>query len=493
MNRKYFSFSISSLILGILACNLPKAISPVESIETVDHKQELPSSETPDITIYGQQQNVDTNDELISPESSSSSDGIVRAELHSIQISPADRIQPEQLKYIGAFRLPSDSGSSNWEYSGHALTYYPDGDPEGLDNGFPGSLFGAGHDQQLNISEISIPVPVKSKVLDDLNTAVTLQEFADLSNGMFNPEEMAIPRIGIEFLPPQAEQTSPKLHFVWGQHIQDFEYTHGWAEVDLSNPSPVGPWKFDGYTNYVTADYIFEIPKEWSDLYAPGMRLATGRAREGLWSGSGPGLFAYAPWADGNPPSPGTTLTTLTPLLLYGIQQPGIPEIASDGTMSMNGYSDSDHWMGGAWLTSGESSAVIFAGTKAIGKAWYGFANGVVWAMDCSETDSCPDVPEWPYDNRGFWADDYEAQVIFYDTSELAAVATGQMETWEPQPYATLSIQDVLIDPELDPKIYKRDFIGATAFDRENGLIYIIERLADEYKSIVHVWQIISE
>jgi len=32
--------------------------------------------------------------------------------------------------------------------------------------------------------------------------------------------------------------------------------------------------------------------------------------------------------------------------------------------------------------------------------------------------------------------------------------------------------------------------IGAAAFDRTNGILYIIERLADDYQSVVHVFQI---
>jgi len=491
MDKKlYFLLICISLILGVLACNLPEIIGTSSSDPSEESDEIISSQEDVDILSTesdDDSESEDTSQTNVGPESAGN---IVIADPQTIDIDPVQRIQPGDLHYLGAFRLPGESGGSNWEYSGHGLTYFPDGDKDGSDDGFPGSLFGAGHDHQLFISEISIPSPVKSSNLDVLNTAVTLQEFSDISDGMFIPEEMAIPRIGIEFLPQQGQQTTPKIHFVWGQHIQDFELTHGWAEITLSNPAPAGPWAFDGYTNYVTADYIFEIPKEWADTYAQGMRLATGRAREGLWSGRGPGLFAYAPWESGNPPPAGETLTSINLFLLLLIQESGIPDIVSDESMAVNDYLDSDHWLGGAWLTAGDSSAVIFVGTKAVGNAWYGFANGVVWPMDCSESNSCPDVPEWPYEDRGFWAEDYEAQIIFYDTSDLAAVAIGQMETWEPQPYAVLSIQGILFDPELNPGDYKRDFISSAAFDRENGYLYIIERLGDEYKSVVHVWQV---
>jgi len=413
--------------------------------------------------------------------------------VQTIAIS-SSRLQPDDLVYLGAFRLPEPSGESSWEYSGHGLTYNPGGDPDGPEDGFPGSLFGFGHDQQLRVSEISIPAPVVLRNLDDLNRATTLQPFADVTDGIFRPEEMTIPRAGLAYLPPQAGQSRPKLYFTFGQHFQEFEPSHGWAELDLSQPMAAGPWVFDGYTNYVTNDYLFEIPEVWAASFAPEMRLATGRAREGLWSGRGPALFACAPWVDGNPPAPGSTLTAVRPLLLYGTQEPGAVEITSDPSMAMDGYRDADHWWGGAWLTAGDKAAVVFVGTKALGDEWYGFANGVVWPHDCAETSppTCPEPPEWPYDDRGFWAEDYEAQIIFYDPADLIAVARGERMSWEPQPYATLVLDDVLYDPQLRLEDYKRDLVGAAAFDRERGLLYVIERLADEVDSVIHVWRISS-
>ena len=169
-----------------------------------------------------------------------------------------------------------------------------------------------------------------------------------------------------------------------------------------------------------------------------------------------------------------------------------MPDIASDETMAMEGYQDADHWWGGAWLTAGDKAAVIFVGTKAMGNSWYGFANGVVWPLDCMEQDppTCPDVPDWPYDDRGFWAEDYQAQIIFYDPADLTAVARGEIESYAPQPFATLDLTPYLFDPQLDPARYKRDLVGAAAFDRARGLLYIFERMADGDKSLIHVFQV---
>jgi len=70
------------------------------------------------------------------------------------------------------------------------------------------------------------------------------------------------------------------------------------------------------------------------------------------------------------------------------------------------------------------------------------------------------------------------------------------MKSWEPQPYATMSIDQYLFDSFTTVNLesflqrYKRDLITAIAFDRERGYLYVTERQADEEKSIIHVFQI---
>lgn len=403
------------------------------------------------------------------------------------------RIQPGDLEYRGAFRLPGPSGGSDWDYSGTALTWYPSGDPDGAADGYPGSLFGAGHVHQMQVSEISIPEPVLAKDPALLNTARTLQPFSDITAGMFDMQALEIPALGLAYLPGQDGTGEESIAFCVGQHFQGFEVSHGLAGADLGSPAPSGPWFFGGFTNYVSNDYLTAVPKAWAARFAPGMVLASGRFREGVWGGLGPALFAYTPYDEtGSLPTASTALSRVVPLLLYGTQLPGASDIVSDPSQKMVHYQESDHWTGAAWLTAGTRSALIFSGTKAAGRSWYGFANGVEWPYDCAEQTppTCPDVPDWPYDNRGYWADSYQAWILFYDPEDLGAAASGDVETWEPQPYAYLDITPVLFDPALNHAEYKRDLLGAAAFDDENGILYIVERLADEYRSVIHVWQI---
>lgn len=469
-----------SFTLLLLSC------SPAQPSETpaVTELDEIPSQELQEL------------EEPIAQETNGTKETITQETQELEQSSPiepgtSELIQPQDLVYLGAFRLPEGSNQSNWEYSGYAMTYYPEGDPNGPDDGFPGSLYAIGHDHHQLISEISIPSPVISptKNLAELNTAETLQPFHDITDGKFGYLE--IPRAGLEYLPPQGEQKSGKLYFCWGQHMEfEFVPTHGWSELQLSSPQSTGLWSIAGYPNYVTNDYLFEIPEAWAVKNTPGLRLATGRFRDGTWSGLGPALLAIGPWLEGNPPLPGKTINNVAPLLLYGTAESGVPEVSSTDEMRMATFSEPDEWSGGAWLTSGDKSAVVFVGTKAIGDSWYGFSNGVVYPISGEPGEEYPEVPPWPHDARGWWSDNIEAQIIFFNPDELAAVTHGALETWEPQPYASLNINEYLYDPGYDHERQKRYLVGAVSFDRSNGYLYIIERRADEEKSIIHVFGI---
>ncbi|MCG2768868.1 MAG: DNRLRE domain-containing protein, partial [Anaerolineae bacterium] len=389
----------------------------------------------------------------------------------------AQLIQPTDLEYLGAFRLPEGPEEIGWEYSGAAMTYYPDGDLSGPMDGYPGSIFGTGHNWNQYVSEINIPIPViaPSKDVNQLNTARTLQGFHYIRGDLFGDFE--IPRVGLEYLPKQDGQATDKLHFCWGQHMQEGESgaTHGWCELDLSNPQTRGAWCIGDQVNYVTNDYIFAIPQAWSDANTPGLLLATGRFRDGGQGGRGPALFAYGPWNEGNPPAPGSRLQTI-PLLLYS-------SVDSAENLTLNGYHHSDEWSGGAWLTAQDKSAVIFVGTKGLGECWYGFADGTVWP----DEPPYPPIPDPPNDSRGWWSDSFVGQMLFYDPADLASIARGDLDPHEPQPYATLGIDQFLFSVQSSRQ---KHHVGAAGFDRERGHLYIFEPLADGDKSLVHVWRV---
>ena len=278
-----------------------------------------------------------------------------------------------------------------------------------------------------------------------------------------------------------------------------------------------GPWFIGQLDPYSITGYMFDIPAEWANAYADGFTLATGRMRDGGMGGMGPSLIAYTPWlADGSAPPGGTRLEE-TPLLLY---ENSYNTLAIEH--SLNGYQHPDEWEGGAWITTPSgASAVLFAGTKGTGdKYWYGYIHPDGPQYVCvdeqvydiadmcryadgsfcgeEELGGCCDAEAGIcVSDRGWWTTRFDAQMILYDPAELAKVAAGELEPWQPQPYAVLDIDEHLyLDPPEWDEVYlgwgdqRRARVGEVSFDRQNGLLYLLELYADGAKPIVHVWKI---
>lgn len=438
-------------------------------------------------------------------------------------LDPDAVIQPADIEYLGAFRLPGgEEPPQTFAYGGNAMTFNPDGDPSGAQDSFPGTLFITGHDRIAygavpdgdQVAEVSIPVPVNSRNIADLNTADFIQDFANVTAGHFTELE-EIPKVGLQYL--NRPETGPKIHIAWGQHLQPQDIpSHGWFNPTLSNPGFQGTWFIGNQDLYSVNGYMFEIPAQWADVYTGGRYLATGRMRDGGQGGMGPTIFAYRPWlADGTPPPSGARLEEV-PLLLYENAY-NTEEIVR----SLNGYQHPDSWEGGAWITTASGKgAVLFAGTKSTGtKYWYGYINPngpQLACVDAEVTDfptcrmadgsvcpredfsgCCDGASGACVSNRGWWTTRFDAEFILYNPADLAKVATGQLEPWQPQPYATIDIDEHLYlkPPEWDLVDLgwgdqRRLRIGDVSYDRVNGLLYVLELYADGAKPIVHVWKV---
>src|SRR5512138_725084 len=107
---------------------------------------------------------------------------------------PDGVINPDDLEYLGAFRLPGgEDPPRTFAYGGNAMTFNPDGDPAGAADSYSGSLFVMVHDRIAyggvpdgnQVAEVSIPVPVISRNIEDLSTAEFIQDFADVTKGHF--------------------------------------------------------------------------------------------------------------------------------------------------------------------------------------------------------------------------------------------------------------------------------------------------------------------
>lgn len=435
----------------------------------------------------------------------------------------ADLLQADDFEYLGSFRLPGEGDRPlTFAYGGNAMTFNPDGDANGAADGFSGSLFIMGHDRIAygevpdgnQVAEVDIPMPVNDRNIEALNTAGFLQDFENVTKGHFTTLE-EIPRVGMAYL--NHPQTGPLIHLTWGAHLQTREdASQCWFSPELSEAKLQGLWYLGTQDPFSVTGYLFEIPQVWADAYTGGRVLASGRYRDGGQGGMGPALFAYLPWlADGSPSADGTHLSEV-PLLLY---ENAYNTEAFEHCLT--GYSHADEWEGGAWLTTADGrSAVLFAGTKATGeKTWYGYVNPAGADQVCVDrhiTDydtcrtadggicpasdlkgCCDEEAGTCASNRGWWSSRFDAQIILYNPDDLAKVAAGTLESWQPQPYAVLDIDEHLFlsPPEWDVITVgsgdqRRFRIGDVAFDRENGLLYVLELYADGAKPVVHVWRV---
>ncbi len=433
--------------------------------------------------------------------------------------TPSHLIMPDDLTYLGAFRLPDGAGRPDtFEYGGNAMTFSPEGNSYSQDDGYQGSLFITGHDRTEEVrdggkvAEVSIPVPGLVDHPSDLPQGEFLQSFSDVSGGFFD-EYYTIPRMGLAYL--DRTETGPVIHLAWGNHFDSEPSlpTHSWFLSDLSNSDPQGSWYIGDQSHYMVNGYLFEIPEDWADENTGGRYLATGRFRDGGWSGMGPALFAYVPWTDeeGTPSTSGSHLDEIT-LLRYRTS-----EESTEITDAMEGYQHPDEWEGGAFLTTADGgNAVIFSGTKGIGdNYWYGWINPDNPTQPCPEMTyadeyavcrmddgtPCPvsEMQECTRHNdyRGWWSSSFRGEIIFYDPADLAAVAAGGMESWEPQPYAVLDIDPYLFGNPDQVEIdmigsgdQRKNRVGDVAYDRVNQILYLLEYFADGAKPVVHVWKI---
>lgn len=427
-----------------------------------------------------------------------------------------------QLQYMGAFRLPGGwDPPQTFAYGGNSMTFNPDGDPANND-AHSGSLFIMGHDRIAyggvpdgnQVAEVTIPEPILSRDISALDTGVFIQDFNDVTRGHFTDME-EIPKVGMQYLNHPA--TGPLIHLAWGQHIQPPDIaSHAWLSPNLDASSYKGTWFIGVQDLYSVNGYMIDIPQNWADDYTGGKPLASGRMRDGGQGGMGPAMFAFQPWsADGSPAPDGTYLSE-TALLLYETVYN-----TENIERAMDGYQHPDEWEGAAWLTdSNGKGALIFAGTKATGgQYWYGYMHPdgpdrvcvdahVIDFPTCRNADGstcpaaeiqgcCDEEQGTCVSMRGWWSNRFDAEIIFYDPADLARVALGEIEPWQPQPYAVLDIDEYLYlsPPEWDIGMLgwgdqRRYRIGDAAFDRENGFLYILELFTDEAKPVVHVWQV---
>ena len=392
----------------------------------------------------------------------------------------SDGLMPKHLSYQGAFLFP-ESVEDNWTYSGHAMAYYPSGDPGGSRDGYPGSLYAAGHAHQDLVGELTIPQPVIAKTLKDLPRAETLKAPMDITGGWkdnctYNPGCQYREVDGLAYLADN-DKIVWNLRDWYNVTEDNDQDSLGWSNPDMTDPQGVwhiGPRNTPPFHNGKTCNYLFKAPRAFADQYLKGKRLIAGNHREaGALGGSqGPTLFALSPWQDGTPPASGQNLDAL--VLVY------YPEIhdcvwENPDLCTFPDYRGADNWGGGAWITGPSGDAVVIIGRKGLGSGCYG-------GPDECGGDTC-------VTSQGYHSYPYEPQMLFYDTADIIAAVEGTRHPWQVLPYHTYSLDEVVFVPGCA-------LPGSAAWDEERRLLYVTETSVDDPENgfwgetVVHVWKI---
>jgi hypothetical protein len=450
MSKKWNSplWAILSLLTSVLACNLPAVPEATEGLPT----RPLPSRPAP-------------TEEPVPPQGTRRLSGTVG------------------LVYRGAFAYPP---GDEWAYSGHALAYYPDGDSTGPADGYPGSLYTAGHAHQDLVGEMTIPEPAISGNFDDLPKASILQPLTDITGGWkdnctYNDDCIYREVDGLEYL-PNVDKIVWNLRD-WYNTARYDQDSLGWSDLDMTDAQGVyhigeRPSDNDVFHNAKACNYLFKAPESFADENLDGKWLIAGNHREaGALGGSqGPTLYALAPWGDGNPPASGQNLDALALLYYTEVYEcvweadGDINEHPDPDVCHFPGYRASDNWGGGVWVQTASGGDILIFGRKGLGDNCYGPATL------CGEDPCAP--------SSGYHAYPYEPQILFYDPEELKQVVSGVKEPWEVLPYETRSAADEVIGGECA-------LLGAAAHDPEGGFIYVTEQEAGPFgETVVHVWEV---
>jgi hypothetical protein len=384
-----------------------------------------------------------------------------------------------QFDCVGGIRLPQDL-EGHLTYASSGLAYYPGGNP-GHDpaSEWPGSLYLLTILCE-RICQITIPIPIESTDISTLPRAETLTAPVDLwprvYSGNWWPDGGGAASGGITYH-PGGNGVGGYLYYGICDFYGTDESAPGHGVFDLALTQGLGAWHVGGVppanvSPALTARILFPISQAWADAHCGGRSLMVGNTYvSGLGVPShGPSLYAIAPWEGGTLPPNGGSCTAVE-LLRYS--SGAAPENrVINWTMDMWGD-------GGAWLEIGGRSAVAISFSRSVGESWYGDALGVFHSTD--------DIPEPAFGDRGVGMTDRKTGLMLYNPADLAAVAAGTMERWEPQPYCVFDFDRFSIKPGGGNGI-----AGAITYDAQNRRLFFIEHNGDpDYPdgySMLHVW-----
>lgn len=338
---------------------------------------------------------------------------------------------------------PDPSGSlSKWAYGGWGLALSADGK----------SLYGISHDWQRFVSKTTIPAPVNSKDWKLLNVATTLIPWTNIVAGT----TPTVDRNNQPYKLADIAVLDGKIHAVNQIYYlpNPDDKTNSTANLDLTGPA--GKYQIGGFHGSHTSEFIFTLPKSWSDKYLPGFRLAQGRMR--IPGGSfGPSLVA----------SKGTEGKAL---IQYSN---GDHDPDSNHYFRKSDFHKGDVIQGATWIeTSDGRQAYVIALKKLIGPENYGTTTG-----KCA-----PSKGYYPVN------DTCTITLALFDVNEIGQIAQGTRKPYDIQPYAWIDLKDIAWNG-----MYA--YPGGIDYNPVTGQLLVFERQGDksnpyEARPLAHAFKV---
>ncbi len=408
-----------------------------------------------------------------------------------------NRLQPADLTYMGAFRLPE---TFNWGARG--LSFYPGGGGGTgslLVTGFellydpshPGeSCWNASWDCSAFFGEVTIPPPAIESDWQNLPEATLVRPMTRFDGGLASTVHREYLYVSdLEYVPRRGSQTSDKLYgsielwYAEGVAGSDTFNTVWLANLDGTNARGmfhVGPTE-SPYHGRKMGSYLFTVPDWYASRYLGGRTLVTGRSRGTPSEGAeaitthggsqGPTLFAFHSFDNDRP----TGNLDALPMLYYRVAFPGCagPNVGHASACDYPDYTMCDEWTGAAFVERGNRRAIMLLGYKGLGRNCYDEP-----PVDCH--DPCSTA-------HGYHCQPYERQVIFYDVEEIGRVARGEREPWTVRPYTVWRPSQFYLTGHVCSNA------GGMTVDVRGKRLFMVERGlggADTNAPVVHVWSL---
>ena len=405
-------------------------------------------------------------------------------------------IQGKDLVYQGAFRVPKgnlggDSKRFSMGRGGKGIAYNP----------VRNSLIMSGTKHEKLAIEISIPKPVVSGKIEELNFAEVVQVPGAVTDGKWanlNTDGSAIVNGGVigGFLvdkgklignayPYYASGDEGRLtHYTASLNwAQDGSMFSGWKRVGINPSNPSG-----SSTGWV-GGYMGHVPPEWQERL--GWPALTGNGAIAIVSRSsfGPSLSGFNPDDIGNKDPAPTEI-------FFGY--PDSHQTIGTYTNGHGLFYNSATSLSGVVFPEGTDSVLIF-GKHGLGMTGEGDSCYGTGTSDISlhrEPNGQGGI--WCYDpvnsTKGGHAYPYVTQIWAYDANDFLDVKSGKNQYWEVVPYARIEL-DLPFTDETSSRTGPKG-IGGAAYDPATQRIFIPQSTADHWADyyepnpIIHVFKL---